>query len=56
MILLLYTGAVTRDLTGEQHSTWNGLALNHPYRPYTASNPSHPPEKTHNMPYITFAL
>ena len=28
-----------RDLTVEQHSTWNGLALNHPYRATTMSNP-----------------
>ena len=26
--LLLYTDAVMRDLTMEQHCTWNGLALN----------------------------
>ena len=36
-ILYLYTGAVMRDLAVEQHSTWNGLVLNHPYRANTAS-------------------
>ena len=30
--MYLYTGAVTQDLTVEQHSTWTGLVLNHPYR------------------------
>ena len=38
-ILLLYTGAVMRDLVVEQHSTQNRLALNHPYGDYTALTP-----------------
>ena len=38
-ILLLYTGAMMRDFAVEQHSTWNGLALNCPYRVNTASTP-----------------
>ena len=33
-ILLLYTGVVMQDLAVDQHSTWNGSALNHPYRGY----------------------
>ena len=38
-ILYLYTGAVMRDLTVEQHSTWNGLALNHLHREYPVLSP-----------------
>ena len=38
-ILLLYTGSMMRDLTVEQHSTQNGLALSCPYRTNTVSTP-----------------
>ena len=33
----LYTGAMIQDLTVDQHSTWNGLALNHLYSDCPAS-------------------
>ena len=36
-VRLLHTGAVMQDLAMEQHSTWNGLALNHLYRGYPAT-------------------
>ena len=38
-ILLLYTGATMRDLTVEQHSRWNRLVLNCPYRANTVTTP-----------------
>ena len=38
-ILLLYTGAMMRDLAVEEHSTWNRLALNCLYRTNTTSTP-----------------
>ena len=37
--MLLYTGVVMRDFAVEQHSTWNGLALNCSYGDYTALTP-----------------
>ena len=53
-ILHLYTGAVMRDLTVEQHLTQKESVLNCCTEP-TQHQPSHPQEKMHNIPYIAFA-
>ena len=52
--MLLYTGAMTRDLTVEQHSRQDGLAFNH-HTDLTQHHCSHPPGRMHSMPYIAFA-
>ena len=42
-IITLYTGAMMQDIAVEQHSTQNGLALNHPIWRLHSDVPSHHP-------------